>query len=87
MVGEVLIPSNLVGKVFRFMDTGQVLVLLNGQVLTEGSVIDGNIVDGDYVFVNAVNSPIENGKALVLAEQPQTGDVVRVIGFFSVYEY
>jgi hypothetical protein len=79
--------TNGIGKVFRFMDTGQVIVLLNGQVLTEGSVINGNIVDGDYVFVNAVNSPIENGKALVLAEQPQTGDVVRVIGFFSVYEY
>jgi len=79
--------SNQIGKVFRFMDTGQVLVLLNGQVLTEGSVINGNIVNGDYVFVNAINSPITDGKALVLAEQPQTGDVVRVVGFFSVYEY
>jgi hypothetical protein len=80
-------PSQVIGKVFRFMDTGQVIVLLNGQVLTEGSVINGNITGGDYVFVNAVNSPITNGKALVLAEQPQTGDVVRVVGFFSVYEY
>jgi hypothetical protein len=76
----------LVGKVYRFMDTGQVIVLLNGQVLTEGSVSNGNIMDGDYVFINAVNSPIENGKALVLAEEPQPTDVVRIIGFFSVYE-
>jgi predicted ribosome-associated RNA-binding protein Tma20 len=69
------------------MDTGQVIVLLNGQVLTEGRVSNGNIVNGDYVFINATNSPITNGKTLVLAEQPQTGDVVRVVGFFSVYEY
>jgi hypothetical protein len=79
-------PSQSIGKVYRFMDTGQVIVLLNGQVLTEGSVSNGNITDGDYVFIDAVDSPVENGKALVLAEQPQTSDVVRVIGFFSVYE-
>jgi len=69
------------------MDTMQVLVLLNGQVLTQGSINNGNIVNGDYVFISATNSPITNGKALVLAEQPQSGDIVRIVGFFSVYEY
>ena len=80
-------PSQGIGKVFRFMDTMQVLVLLNGQVLTQGSINNGNIVNGDYVFISATNSPITNGKALVLAEQPQSGDIVRIVGFFSVYEY
>jgi hypothetical protein len=77
--------SQMIGKVYRFMDTSQVIVLLNGQVLTEGEVVNGNIVDGDYVFISVTNSPITNGKALVLAEQPQMYDVVRIIGFFSVY--
>jgi len=80
-------PSTGIGVVFLSADYSAIIVSYNGQILTQGTVSGGgDIVGGDYVFINATNPPFANAKALVLAFQPQLDDVVKVIGVYYYEE-
>jgi hypothetical protein len=71
------------GVLFEFSDSSSVMISLNGQILDEGELIEGQIQNGDYIWED-INFLGKQYKNLVLKEAIIQDDELMAIGNFKI---